>query len=97
MKKVLNVIYQIDPIYRMTKLHRLEQEHYHQNMFKIADDVLEEQKSVKTNDIRETSEENFEEIPRKQKNYVETLLRSQALLNHEEIRDEINTLVAAVS
>lgn len=95
MKKVLNVIYKIEPIYRLTKLHKLEQKYYHQDMFKIADEVLEKQRKPSSEDLTHKSEETNFEITRHPKNYIETLLESR--LSQEEIRDEINTLVAAVS
>lgn len=98
MKKMLNFFYNIKPIYRMTSLYQLEKKHVHNGILKIADEAYDEKKlksqSSSQNDSNE--EDGYDEHWRKPKNFIDTLLDVKNGLSKEEIKDEINTLVAAV-
>lgn len=97
MTRILNVFYQIKPIYRLTKLYQLEQKHYHQGVLKIADEVLEDQKNISKNISEQSSEVYNDGHASRPRNYINTLLDSKHRLTGEEIRDEINSIIAAVS
>lgn len=95
---MLNFLYHIEPIYRMTSLYQLEKKHIHNGVLKIADEAYDEKKlkfqNLPQNDSNE--EDGYDEHWRKPKNFIDTLLDDKNGLSKEEIRDEINTLVAAV-
>lgn len=59
-------------------------------VFKIADDVLE---SKKYSEIPK-SPELYTKTPKK---FIDQLLSAKHILNDDEIRDDINTIIAAVS
>lgn len=95
---MLNFLYHIEPIYRMTSLYQLEKKHIYNGVLKIADEAYDEKKlksqNLPQNDSNE--EDGYDEHWRKPKNFIDTLLDEKSGLSIEEIKDEINTLVAAV-
>lgn len=93
MKKMLNILYHIPPIYRFTGLYQLEQTHVHKGALKIADEVYDE-KLETINANCDNENENAEEC--KSKVFIHQLMKPQNEFSVEEIKDEINTLIAAV-
>jgi hypothetical protein len=84
--------YQLDPIFRMTKLYELEQKHIKDGLLKIADDViLEKQKKFATDGG------NHEHSDGSPQTFIDQLFKMRDAFSIEEMRDEINTIILAVS
>jgi hypothetical protein len=99
MSKMLNFLYHFEPLYRFTSLYKLEQKHAHQGVLKIADDILEEKKEFQKKffDENRSSFDDEDGLNRKPKSFINTLLDPKNAFSEQEIKDEINTLIAAVS
>jgi hypothetical protein len=99
MQKMLNFIYRIEPIYRCTNLYKLEQIHAHNGVLKIADEILDEKRKNqgKFEENKEMTEIEHDGMKRKPKSFVETLIDPRNNFSDQEMKDEINTLIAAVS
>lgn len=100
MKKMLNILYQIEPIYRWTKLHTLEQKHVFNGLLKIADEVYDEKLHLQKQMLEDESSvvtQDDDGYKRKPKNFLRTIMDPASGLTEEEIKHEINTLIAAVS
>lgn len=97
MKKMLNILYHFEPIYRWTKLYILEQKHIHNGALKISDEIFNQKKVLQLEFEANDENANEELCKKKSKNFIETLMDPSNGLDEAEIKDEINTLVAAVS
>lgn len=97
MRRVLNLIYHLTPIYRLSKLYKLEKKHFLQGILKIADEVLDEQKRLNVRLLSQSSDFYDDGHSKRPKNYINTILAAADRLSEEEMKDEINTIVAAVS
>lgn len=90
--KMLTFGYQLDPIFRMSKLYALEQKHIKNGLMKLADDViLEKEKNFAENPDDELSSTGKPQL------FVDQLFKMRDSFSIEEIRDEINTVILAVS
>lgn len=96
MAKMLNILYHIEPIYRLTKNYQLEKVHV-QAALKIADEICEEKKALREPPNHEETSICDDGLLRKQKSFIRTLLDPKHDLSDQEVKDEINTLIAAVS
>lgn len=98
MTKVLNIFYHVKLIYRFTKNYQLEQEYVWNGLLKIADEVydIKQEKSKAVNNV-DDDDGNCYGYTKKYKNFITTLMAPENGLSEEEIKDEINTLIAAVS
>lgn len=84
--------YQLDPIFRMSKLYKLEQKHIKNGMMKIADKViLEKEKYFAENPEKVLNSSDKPQI------FVDQLFKMRESFTPEEIRDEINTFIFGVS
>lgn len=98
MTKMLNVIYLLKPIYRLTELYKLEVKHLHDGALKIADEVYDEKRDLQSKHLKNVKAfGEFDDENKKSRNFIETLMDPSNGLDEDEIKDEINTLVAAVS
>jgi hypothetical protein len=97
--KTLNFFYRFEPIFRFTKLYQLEKKHAHNGFLKMADEIIDEKRKNRNNIEKSSSltECDQDGLKKKPKIFVETLLDPKNELSYEEIKDEINTLIAAVS
>lgn len=78
-------------------MYQSEIKHIWNGVFKIADDIYDEKLlSLKNTEEEETSTEDFDGYQRKPKSFINTLVDPKNGLTEEEIKQEINTLVAAV-
>lgn len=64
-------------------------------IFKIADDILEEKKGQKVEE--NLNEMDDEEFYRKPQIFIDQILKFGNIFNEQDIKDEINTLIVAVS
>lgn len=94
MSKMFNLLYSFKPIYRWSKLHQLEQKHAHNGFIKMAEEILDEKRGSKISDDKALFED--DDGYRRPKNFITSLLTSKHNLSEQEIKDEINTLIAAV-
>jgi hypothetical protein len=95
MTKMLNVLYHIEPLYRLTPAFKAEKEILHEGVLKIADEIYEEK--MKSGAVEIEAESEFEDgFNPKSRNFINTLINPKNALSEQEIKDEINTLVAAV-
>ena len=72
-------------------MYKIQQTHIHNGIFKIADEVYEAKLDKQNQDSVNESFENNES-----KNFISHLMDPKHELSIEEIKDEINTLIAAV-
>ena len=98
MTKSLNIFYHFPSIYRFTNLYQLEKKHWLDGVFKIADEILEEKQKLR-NDVTTVKENSCDSdgYEKKQKNFIKTLLSPKNSFGDQELKDEINTLIAAVN
>lgn len=75
------------PIFRFSYLYPLYEKHLKNGMFAIANDILKEIETKKSTYVSHT----------KHKVFIDQLLSAKDRLKEDEIIDEINTLIAAVS
>jgi predicted CopG family antitoxin len=91
---MFNLAYRFPPYYRLSNLRVLEQKHIFNGLLTIADEVYDAKlklKSANSEDIE--SDDGYKKKPQ---NFINTLMNSNNGLTEEEIKQEINTLVAAV-
>lgn len=94
MHKIINVLYRFKPYYWFSDVYKFEQEHLYGHVLKIADKVLEEKEK---RELQADISMNFdEELTEQPKNFINALTDPSKGLSHEEIWEEINTLIAAV-
>ena len=91
MTKMLNILYHVPLIFRFSNLYKIQQTHVLNGIFKIADEVYEAKLDKQNQDSVNESFENNES-----KNFISHLMDPKHELSIEEIKDEINTLIAAV-
>lgn len=96
MTKMFNVLYHFESIYRFTNLCKLERKYIHDGVLKVADEILKEHEDLE--DLEADEHQDFEDgfTVKKPRTFIKTLLKSKNVLSDQEIKDEINTLVAAV-
>lgn len=97
MKKALNVFYHFEPLYRLSKLYKLEQKHFRNGMLKIADEVLDEQEKLRSKLSSQSSDIYDDGHSKRPKNFIDTLLDAKDRLDEDDMKDEINSTIAAVS
>lgn len=100
MIKMLNIFCRFEPLYRFTNLYQLEKKHIHEGVLTIADEVFDEKKEVLEKLSKDNTEaviDNIDGLKRKPKSFIKTLFDPKNALSEGEIKDEINTLIAAVS
>lgn len=98
MTKMLNIFYHFPSIYRFTNLYQQEKKYWLDGVLKVGDEILEEKQKLRNNET--TEEENCcdgDGYEKKQKNFLKNLLNSKNNFSKQELKDEINTLIAAVS
>lgn len=97
MAKMLNIFFRFKPFYRLTKTYELEQRHLINGAFKVADEICDEKRSLRE-ELRDTKEAIGEDdgYSKKPKNLINALLSPSNGLEEQEIKDEINTIIAAV-
>lgn len=95
MAKMLNILYQIKPIYRFTKYYQLEQKHMCNGVLKIADEICEEKHQQFLNQKLAFLDE--DDNSKKPINFISALLKKDNKFSDQEIKDEINTLIGAVN
>ena len=88
------------PIYYFTKLYRRELKYVINGMFTIADDVIKEKDEAckllgKTVETYDEKPSNYEY--RKPQIFIDQLYKMRNIFSPKEIKDEINTIIAAVS
>lgn len=91
MTKMLNVLYRFKPFYKMTKICKLEKKHLFDGVFLIADEIYNEYQAKKK---ESDDDDGYKKSPR---NFINTLIDPKNGLDRDEVRDEINTFVTAVS
>lgn len=94
MSKMVNILYQFKPIYRFTKNYKLERKHIYNGVLKIADEICKEKQN---NLLGEDQEIVYSDDDGSSKNFISALLNPKNRLSDQEIKDEINTLIAAVT
>jgi predicted CopG family antitoxin len=95
---MLNILYRFEPYYRLSTLYKLEQKHIFNGLLTIADEVYDEKLQIKNKEsIADHDIESDEGLKKRPKNFINTLMSPKSGLTEEEIKHEINTLVAAVS
>lgn len=97
-EKTLNIFYQIKIFYQFTKNFQLEQEYIWNGIFKIGHEVYDIKKE-KLKAIKNTDDgcDNYYNNTKKDTNFITTLMAPCNGLSEEEIKDEINMFIAAVS
>lgn len=95
-ERIFNVLHHIEPIYRFSKNYQLVQKHVVNGFLKVADDVLEEKRALqlKADDVKDVC--NYDGYNRQTTNFYNTAANPKNNWSDEEIRDEINTMIAAV-
>jgi hypothetical protein len=100
MLRMYNFLYRIEPLYRFTKLYQLEQKHVHNGVLKIADEILEDKlesrQKVEDNN-NECIDHTEDGSKRNPKSFIQTLVDPKNEFSYQEMKDEINTMIAAVS
>lgn len=98
MAKMLNIFFRFKPFYRLTKTHELEQRHLINGAFKVADEICDEKKGLreKSEATEETIHGEDDGYSNKPKSLINALLSPNNGLEEQEIKDEINTIIAAV-
>jgi hypothetical protein len=89
--KMLTFGYQYDPLFRMTKLYQLQEKHIKHGLMKMANGMIR----AKEKSLGENPEE--EEESGKPQLFVNQLFKMRDSFSTEEISDEINTVILAVS
>lgn len=75
----------------MSKLYDLEKKHMTNGMFKMADDLIEQkEKNLNNNDVDATSTDGPQ-------CFIDQLYKKRDEFDLDEIKDEINTIIIAVS
>lgn len=97
MSKMVNVFYQIKPIYWFTKNYQLEKKHIYNGVLKIADEICEEKQHNSLREDQEIAYNDEDGFSKNSKNFISALLNPKNRLSDQEIKDEINTLIAAVN
>lgn len=85
--RLFKVWLQFEPIFRLSKHYHNYVKYVKNGMFAIAHEILKEKGQKKNSEVSQT----------KSKKFVDLLLNAKKQLDEEEIVDEINTLIAAVS
>lgn len=83
--------YQFDPLFRMTKLYALQEKHIKNGLMKMANSMIR----AKEKSLAEKHEE--ENDSGKPQLFVDQLFKMRDSFSTEEISDEINTVILAVS
>lgn len=81
---------QFDPIFRLSKLYQIQKDHVENGACKIADDVIKEKES------KFAEMHNKEDDASKPQIFIDQLFKMRDVFDTDEIRDEINTLIATV-
>lgn len=97
MKKSLNVLYSFEPFYRLSNLYKLEKKHYGgaektgREIYEMIKTEAESSPEVKTDSVTDDG------YSTKNKNVPQTLFNPAYNFTNDEIIDEINTMIVAVS
>jgi hypothetical protein len=94
MTKMVNILYRFKPLYRLTKWYQLEQKHVINGLLTIADEVYDEKQGLQEKFEEANDDDGYNKRP---KNFINQLMNPKNGLTEEEIKQEINTLVAAVN
>lgn len=102
-QRIFKIWLHYKPLYIFTKLYQLEKEHVINGIMGIADDVIKEkniQSSFASEKVDENNNEHFEKSNEINSNepqiFIDQLFKLKDLLSQQEIKDEINTIIAAV-
>lgn len=102
-ERIFKIWLHYKPLYIFTKLYQLEKEHVINGMMGIADDVIKEkniQYNLASEKVDQNNNENLErsyEIDAsKPQIFIDQLFKLRGLFSQQEIKDEINTIIAAV-
>lgn len=102
-QRIFKIWLHYKPLYMFTKLYRLEKEHVINGMMGIADDVIKEkniQHSLASKKVDENNNENLEKSTEINSSnpqiFIDQLFKLKDLFSQQEIKDEINTFIAAV-
>lgn len=88
----MNILNHVEPIFRMTSTYREEKRIVYDGVLKMADNVMDEM-SRKSLD----SSERDDDFGSKPKTFIRALTNRRNGLAIDEIKEEINTFIAAVS
>jgi hypothetical protein len=97
MLRMYNFLYRIEPLYRFTKLYQLEQKHVHNGILKIADEILEDKLESRLKIEDNNNECTYQDDKKNSKSFIQTLVDPKNEFSYQEMKDEINTMIAAVS
>lgn len=88
-----------EPIYKLTKLYQTQLKHLDNGVLAIADEILAEKNFQYDNNVQIQHEpkKNLIDDEEKPQIFIDHLFELRSQLSLEEIKDEINTIMAAVS
>lgn len=87
-----------EPIYKLTQLYQTQLKHLDNGVLAIADEILAEKNFQYDNNvhIQHKSNNNLIDDEEKPQIFIDHLFELRSQLSLEEIKDEINTIMAAV-
>ena len=97
-ERVFKVWLHPEPIYKLTKLYQTQLKHLENGVLAIADEILAEKNFQYDNKVKKQHDTSYKSIDdeKKPQIFIDHLFELRTHLSLEEIKDEINTIMAAV-